>query len=102
MVDHQRGYLSCGSPPGVARGPSPTLGLPSPGFWCWEEGLHKNLFVKINGDSSHPGKMESSWKSGHTFKEPVHSLNHLQALMVDSSGETAVQEMPEIYTEKLS
>lgn len=37
---------------------------------------------------------------GHTFEEPVHSLTRLQALMLDSGGETAVQKVPEIYRKK--
>lgn len=38
------------------RGPSPTLGFPSPGFQSQKEEFLQNLNVKINGDSGHLGE----------------------------------------------
>lgn len=43
-----------------ARGPNPTLGLPSPKFSTGKESFYKNLAVKISEDSGCPGEIEGS------------------------------------------
>lgn len=47
-------------PPEGSRGPSPTEGLPSPGFLCLEEEFPQNVTVKIGEDSKRSDESEGT------------------------------------------
>lgn len=95
------GYLDCRSPhPQRSENLQLHIGVPQPMVPVQEKKSSQNIVVQSSGDSL--GKTEGSWKSRHPLIGPIHRLTHSQALTLGSSGETAAQEMPEIYREKLS
>lgn len=67
-------------PPGGARGPSPTHGLPSACFQGEEEESQQNPAVKISGDSDHLGQKEDCLKSRYPLAGPAYRLTHSQVL----------------------